>query len=346
MHRTDDEPIPARGDNGKDSARSGSQTRNSDAERSLAGSNSRRRRQPILKANVILKELEAITQQSLERLYNFQHSDGGWGWWKEGESDHFMTAYVLWGMTLARQAGIEMKLDVVERAADYLDKELVEEEVNYDAQAWMLHALAVLSRCRQAERKATEFQVPDQAFENLWTNRDKLNAYTRALLALAAHNFGYADTARRRWFENLENGVKLDSKPDTSIVQQWRSGIGSFGDRLPHTGARMEFTGAGLTAVSKQRRLRLRALLAIDPKNKLVEPVTNWLIKNRRGAQWSNTRDTAIVVLTLNDYLRTAVSSAVARISIVGEWTVRSRRSKSLPTTLSARRVNSRFPAS
>ena len=48
----------------------------------------------------------------------------------------------------------------------------------------------------------------------------------------------------------------------------------------------------------------MRALLAIDPKNKLIEPVTNWLVKNRRGAQWSNTRDTAIVVLTLNDYLR------------------------------------------
>jgi uncharacterized protein YfaS (alpha-2-macroglobulin family) len=32
--------------------------------------------------------------------------------------------------------------------------------------------------------------------------------------------------------------------------------------------------------------------------------VTNWLIKNRRGAQWSNTRDTAIVVLAMNDYLR------------------------------------------
>ena len=47
-------------------------------------------------------------------------------------------------------------------------------------------------------------------------------------------------------------------------------------------------------------------MLAIDPTNKLIEPVTNWLIKNRRGAQWSNTRDTAIVVLTLNDYLRTS----------------------------------------
>ena len=64
-----------------------------------------------------LKELNAITQQSLERLYNFQHADGGWGWWKEGESDHFMTAYVLWGLALAREAGIEIKADVAERAA-------------------------------------------------------------------------------------------------------------------------------------------------------------------------------------------------------------------------------------
>ena len=31
----------------------------------------------------------------------------------------------------------------------------------------------------------------------------------------------------------------------------------------------------------------LRALLAIDPKNALVEPVTNWLVEDRRGAQWS-----------------------------------------------------------
>jgi hypothetical protein len=48
----------------------------------------------------------------------------------------------------------------------------------------------------------------------------------------------------------------------------------------------------------------LRAFLAIDPENRLVEPVMNWLVKNRRGAQWSNTRDTAITVLALGEYLR------------------------------------------
>ncbi|MCM3870411.1 MAG: MG2 domain-containing protein [Pyrinomonadaceae bacterium] len=248
-----------------------------------------------------LKELEEITRQSLDRLYNFQHSDGGWGWWKEGDSDHFMTAYVLWGMTLAHQAGIDVKQDVAKRAAEFLDKELVEEEVNYDAQAWMLHALAVYHSA-QPSFEVSKFQTT--AFENLWTNRDKLNAYTRALVALAAHNFGYADKAKTL-VENLENGVKRDSKPDTSVVQQGGQasdpsvlGTAHWGE----DGIYWRWSDGGVEATS----FALRALLAIDPKNKLIEPVTNWLIKNRRGAQWSNTRDTAIVVLTMNEYLRTS----------------------------------------
>ena len=39
----------------------------------------------------------------------------------------------------------------------------------------------------------------------------------------------------------------------------------------------------------------------------------NWLVKNRRGAQWSNTRDTAIALLALNDYLETERRAARRR---------------------------------
>lgn len=246
-----------------------------------------------------LKELERMTGEGLQRLYDFQHGDGGWGWWKEGDSDHFMTAYVVWGMTLARQAGVDVKSDVIERAVSYLDKELVEEETNYDSQAWMLHAIAV----HYAAQKRTEvgkFQAT--AFTNLWNNRDKLNAYTRALLALSAHNFGYREQAKTL-IANLENGVKIDSKPDTSIVQRGGQasdpsviGTAHWGE----DGVYWRWSDGGVEATA----FALRALLAIDPQNKLVEPVTNWLVKNRRGSQWSNTRDTAIVVLTLNDFLR------------------------------------------
>ena len=246
-----------------------------------------------------LKELEKMTKQGLERLYDFQHSDGGWGWWKEGESDHFMTAYVVWGMSLARQAGIDVNSEAMERAAAFLDKEIVEKEIDYDSQAWMLHSLAVYHAMRK-QSEVSKFQ--HTAFTNLWNNRDKLNAYTRALLALAAHNYGYNDQAKIL-VANLENGVKIDSKPDTSIVQHGAQssdpsvmGTAHWGE----DGIYWRWSDGGVEATS----FALRALLAIDPKNKLVEPVTNWLVKNRRGAQWSNTRDTAIVVLTLNDYLR------------------------------------------
>ena len=246
-----------------------------------------------------LQELERITKAGLERLYDFQHGDGGWGWWKEGDSDHFMTAYVVWGMTLAREAGIDIKSDSLERAVAYLNKELVEEEKNFDGQAWMLHALAVHHGMKK-ESQVGKFQ--QTAFTNLWNNRDRLNAYTRALLALAAHHYGFSDQAKIL-ITNLENGVKIDSRPDTSIVQRGAQasdpsvmGTAHWGE----DGLYWRWSDGGVEATS----FALRALLAIDPKNKLIEPVTNWLIKNRRGAQWSNTRDTAIVVLTLNDYLR------------------------------------------
>ena len=247
-----------------------------------------------------LSELDAITKQSLERLYNFQHSDGGWGWWKEGNSDHFMTAYVIWGMTLAQQAGINVKPEVLSNAAAYLNKELVEEETNYDMQAWMLFALASYHSA-QKPGEVAEFQA--KAFRNLWANKDKLNSYTRALLALGAHWFGYNGEAKTL-VQNLENGVKIDATPDVSIVQTGAqstdpSVIGNA--HWGEDGIYWRWSDGGIEATS----FALRAMLAIDPQNKLIEPVTNWLIKNRRGAQWSNTRDTAIVVLTLDEYLRT-----------------------------------------
>ncbi|HEX8138116.1 MAG TPA: MG2 domain-containing protein [Pyrinomonadaceae bacterium] len=251
-----------------------------------------------------LKQLAEITKQSLERLYSMQHEDGGWGWWKEDASDHFMTAYVVWGMSLARKADVEIKEDVLEQAVEYLDKELVEEEDNFDRQAWLLHALAAYQASEKEEpdeeTDASEFQT--KAFNNLWANREKLNAYTRALLALSAHYFGDKERAQAL-IRNLENGVHVDRTPDTSVVQRGAQSSAQTVIPTAHwgeDGIYYRWSDGGVEATA----FALRALLAIDPQNKLVEPVTNWLIKNRRGAQWSNTRDTSITVLALNDYLR------------------------------------------
>jgi alpha-2-macroglobulin len=247
-----------------------------------------------------LAELDAMVKAGLERLYDFQHGDGGWGWWKQGESDHWMTAYVVWGLSLARDAGTGVKADALKRGAEFLDKTLVEEEANPDMQAFMLHAGAAF-RGSQKATKLTKFQ--QKAFDNLWRHREKLNAYTRSLLALTAHAAGKTNEARIL-VENLENGVKRDERPDASVLiagtnlQPSTMGTAHWGE----DGVCWRWSDGGVEATA----FALRALLAIDPHNKLIEPVTNWLIKNRRGAQWNSTRDTAIVLLALNDYLRTS----------------------------------------
>ncbi len=245
-----------------------------------------------------LRKLDEITQASLNRLYDFQHSSGGWGWWKEGESDHFMTAYVLWGLTLAKEAGLDVKDDVMSRGAAYLNVELVKRETQPDMQAWMLHGL---SRYRMLmKQQPHEFEV--KAMTTIFERRDRLNAYARALAALAAHQMGDAEKARVL-VDNLRNGVKRDERPDSSVIVR---GVENANQAIMGTahwgedGLWWRWSDGGVEATA----FALRAILAIDPKSDLVEPVTNWLVKNRRGSQWSNTRDTAITVLALNEYLR------------------------------------------
>jgi uncharacterized protein YfaS (alpha-2-macroglobulin family) len=244
-----------------------------------------------------LDKLREITGRGLERLKDFQHDDGGWGWWKEGSSDPFMTAYIVWGLALAQQAEVNVPADIFERGRGFLQQHVVTAEDAPDLQAWMLHALAASA----SGAKAGDFE--EKAFQNLWEKRDRLNAYTRALFALSAHYFGKLDEAKTL-ARNLENGVKREGAPDRSRIAPGAA-AGQTGNVMAtaHWGAdgvTWRWSDGGVEATATA----LRALLAIDPKNDLVHAAANWLIQNRRGAQWSNTRDTAMVVLALNDYLR------------------------------------------
>lgn len=245
-----------------------------------------------------LELLTEITRLSLERLYDFQHADGGYGWWKQGDADAWMTAYVVWGLALARDAGLDVDANRLARSAEWLKKALVEAEDAPELQAWELHALAAWSK------DARESELVDRAIQNLWAKKDGLNAYGRALYALACQGFGRTDRAKTM-LDLLVNGVRIDETPDVARIDRGAS---------QHHASTMKTAHWGADAVSwrwtdsrvESTACALRALMAIDPKHELVEPVMAWLTQNRRGAQWSNTRDTALAVLALNAYLETS----------------------------------------
>ncbi|MBW2701738.1 MAG: alpha-2-macroglobulin [Deltaproteobacteria bacterium] len=247
-----------------------------------------------------MNELDDVIKVGLARLIDFQHGDGGWGWWKKGDSDRFMSAYVVWGLSLARQAGLKFDGQVMNRGVHYLEQGLVEEELHLDRQAWMLHALS--SHHALTGRKQVQgFQ--QKAFDNLWNHRSQLDAYTLAMLTLSAVNYGYKEKAGIL-VENLENNVKRDEAPDRSVVMR-----GPDDKRKQETMATARWGSDGFwwrfsEGPVESTAFVLRALVAFNPDHPLVEPAVNWLVKNRRGAQWTNTRDTAIAVLALSDFLK------------------------------------------
>jgi uncharacterized protein YfaS (alpha-2-macroglobulin family) len=158
----------------------------------------------------------------------------------------------------------------------------------------MLHALA-------SWRRAAPNAMERKAFDDVWSHRERLGAYSRALLAIAAHHFGDAERAQVL-VRNLEDGVKVDKSPDESRVAVTgnRSTAETIG--TAHWGAD-RFWWQWYEGPVETTSFALQALVLIEPKHRLIEPAMNWLVKNRRGAQWNNTRDTAIALIALNDYL-------------------------------------------
>src|SRR5664279_2932000 len=127
-----------------------------------------------LKANLDEAALQEKIRAGLDRLYSFQHEDGGWGWWETDESHPFMTAYVVAGLTQAKAAGIDVKDEAITKGAAWLEKEFTRDpKLMADLRAYMLYALSVASH------------VDPASFTQIYDKRSALSPYGLAILGLA-----------------------------------------------------------------------------------------------------------------------------------------------------------------
>ena len=263
---------------------------------------SRTLRQLGLSRPELEKKLPGMIEAGMSRIYDFQHADGGWAWWKEGASDPYMTAYVVQGLGQAQEAGVKVKGDVLARAEVFLTDSLVKFEKQPDMAAFMLYALI------SVKDRVVEGPKIEAAFNKLWPERADLNPYTRALFALACHA-----TNRTDWTQvlarNMHNGL-IDDK---------ENGTAHWGE----AGIYYHWSDSGVEATA----FSLRALLAIDPNNELVDQVMTWLVRNRRGNRWKSTKDTAIAIRALGDYV-------TARKEDKPDWTAEVRVNGELIKTL------------
>ncbi len=213
----------------------------------------------------------------LQKLYHYQHPDGGWNWWESDQTDGDMTAYVLSGLLQARAAGYLVDDQRVLRGAEAL-KRLLPGEPELGRRADWLLPLSAL------DPKFTA-----KPLEELYAKRDHLDTYGRASLCVALISIGgpghmaMAQTVARALGAEAVVRGRLAFWTDESGGYSWR------GD------------SAAVTAHV------LHALLAVHPSDSdpLLPSAVRWLMANRQGTAWGTTRTTSEVVQALAAYLQT-----------------------------------------
>ncbi|MHB8873529.1 MAG: alpha-2-macroglobulin family protein [Myxococcaceae bacterium] len=221
-------------------------------------------------------DLDDMVDAGLKRLYGFQHSDGGWGWWQSDPTNRWMSAYTVYGLSLGRAAGLKVDPAVLERGRSYLTNNLGAALNNPEEHAFMVFALAQTGG------------APKAALDKVFERRTRLSNRGRALVALSLLAAG--DRRARIAVENLDDIVK-------AAKQRADASVGEAND-IWQTSAAIETTAYALLAMVKY-----------DPSSPLVKPLTDFLVLRRNGGRWRNTRDTAFALYALSEL---AVKEAVS----------------------------------
>jgi len=217
-----------------------------------------------------LSMLDRQVSEGLRRLGDYQHDDGGWGWWKTDENHPFMTAYALYGLTEARRAGYQVDQYRFDNAVRALTAMFAEyPRALPDLKAYIVYVL------RRAAPGGDYRRMTDE----VWAARDRMSAYGRALLLLALDE---AKDARGN-----ELAQVLSSEAQTKGDLTWWT---SDSDPLL-----FDFADTSVEATATA----VQALARRDPGSALLDRAVRWLILNRRGGYWSTTKQTAMALYGL-----------------------------------------------
>jgi uncharacterized protein YfaS (alpha-2-macroglobulin family) len=216
---------------------------------------------PELKA-----EIPAMVASGLQRLYNFQQQDGGWGWWQHDQSNAWTTAYVMTGLALAREADHMVAHEVFSRGLQSLHNHLANNQ-DPNIQAYLLYALMMSGQKDEVVRA----RLTDKLGE--------LNDYSKALLALV---------------------LKKDGRPAKEVLDSLAKDAKVVGGTARFEGGTK---GGWMDHHIEVSAAALRAFIACDPKHELVPKLVAFLATARQGNYWASTKQTAMVVYAFVDYL-------------------------------------------
>lgn len=227
---------------------------------------------PISEA--LQKDLPKMVEAGVNRLYGFQHSDGGWGWWTNDQSNNFMSAYVIYGYKMAKDAGYKVKENVLKKGVTFV-KNRVSSETDATTKAYMLYVISMVDD-KDVDKMKKEI-------ENILSNAE-VNDYARSLCALAMKNYGDNNRA-----EMILAILEQNAKSNGEGAAYWEGKTWHYNwqeDKVQTTA------------------MALKALVNIKSNSELKDKVIRWLMMQRQGTAWRNTQETAWIIYAMVDYLK------------------------------------------
>ncbi len=218
------------------------------------------------------EELEKMVAKGVERLSKLQKDNGSWGWWKNDKMGHpFMTAYVCYGLFLAKEAGYFIHENSYKAGIRALQKQL--EANTTDDPTTLAYQAMVAAQCGLGKK----------AWIN-WKEKAVLGheatAYQQALwlqTALLAKKGKIAKAIVEKLERKVQQNGHLNYWETAKFRYNWQT------DRVETT--------ANV----------VKALSMYNSEHPQIVGAVEWLLSKRRGKSWRNTRQTAMTILGLKD---------------------------------------------
>ncbi len=219
------------------------------------------------------EELNKMVTRGSTRLAELQNKDGSWGWWQNDRPNAFMTAYVCYGFNLARSAGYYVPDAAYQNGLDALRSQIIIGS-QADAQSFA-YKMMVAMQCGMKDLWKKHRYMPSSSDNN----------YTRAMWLQAAYYAGDTEMIKK-----LVNDLEKAAVYEDETVTWSQTPKGHY----------YNWQNDPVEATANV----IKALLLTSPDNKLIVPAARWIMLQREGNAWHNTRQTAMCIFALNGLIK------------------------------------------
>ncbi|MEX1224095.1 MAG: alpha-2-macroglobulin family protein, partial [Pirellulales bacterium] len=242
-------------------------------------------------------EVDKIVRDGVDRLQQMQNSDGGWGWFSGfGEQSYpHTTAVVVHGLQVARQNDVALPAGMLEQGIAWLQAYQAQEVQKIKNAPAKTHPW----KPKADNLDAFVFMVlvdgdvqNEEMLEFLYRDRIDLSVYAKAMYGLALHSLKQ-DEKLDMILDNISQFVVEDDENQTAWLNlpqgYWWYWYGSENEAMAYY---------------------LKLLSRTEPKGKRASRLVKYMLNNRKHATyWNSTRDTALCIEAMAEYMRASGES-------------------------------------